>query len=256
MTDYTEDYLLDKQIKIFQPRDGYRASTDAVILSAMVDRVKKGDEILDVGSGTGAISLCLAHRFQDKDVQIVGLELQERLAELSNMSAEANGFEGLEYVNCDIRNVNLMTPPDLPLKGEEIGRGGKFGHVVTNPPYSEVDMPSPNESKSLAHNHQGFSLKEWIGFCIKMMKPKGFFYMINRAEAVDEILHNIYGKLGNIRIVPIYSKIGQDAKRVVIIGQKGTKSVTKIDKGLVVHKENGEYSEKANMILRQGMGYF
>ena len=57
MAEYTNDYLLNRQVKIFQPVDGYRASTDAVILSSLVQKVKKNDKILDVGSGTGAISL-------------------------------------------------------------------------------------------------------------------------------------------------------------------------------------------------------
>ena len=59
MIDYTNDYLLNLKVKIFQPVNGYRASTDAVLLSSLPDKVKKGDAVLDVGSGTGAISLCL-----------------------------------------------------------------------------------------------------------------------------------------------------------------------------------------------------
>ena len=72
MQDYTNDYLLDKKVKIFQPVNGYRASTDAVFLSSILDEnnVKEGGKILDVGSGTGAISLCLASRLKDKKVEI------------------------------------------------------------------------------------------------------------------------------------------------------------------------------------------
>lgn len=92
MAEYTNDYLLNRQVKIFQPVDGYRASTDAVILSSLVQKVKKNDKILDVGSGTGAISLCLAARFQEIQPQITGIEIQPELAELSARSAEANGF--------------------------------------------------------------------------------------------------------------------------------------------------------------------
>lgn len=245
MTDYTKDYLLDKQIKIFQPADGYRASTDAIILSSVVHKISKKDSFLDVGSGTGAISLCLAYRFKDKDVSITGLELQKELAELSNLSSKENGFDSfLNYINCDIKTK----PKEIPFCS--------YSHVITNPPYSEKDMPSPNPSKATAHNHSDFSLSEWITFCIKMIKPKGFFYMINRAEAIDEILSNIKGKLGNINIIPIYSKEGQDAKRVIITAQKDSKAATRIYQGLIVHDNAGKYSETANKILRNGESLF
>ena len=89
MPPYTNDYLLDKKVKIFQPVDGYRASTDAVFLSSLfeVGKVKSEDTILDVGSGTGAISLCLAERLKDKNITITGVDFQPDLLELSNFSA-------------------------------------------------------------------------------------------------------------------------------------------------------------------------
>lgn len=244
MTDYTEDYLLDKRLKIFQPINGYRASTDAVMLSAMISSLKKGSSILDVGSGTGAISLCLASRLQTFAPRIIGLELQPRLAELSNLSAAANGFtDFLNYIHCDIKH-----------KPENI-KNCSFDHVITNPPYAENDMPSPNESKALAHNHRDFSLTGWINFCIKMLKPKGRFYMINRAEAIDEILTAIYGKLGHIEIIPLFSKTGQKAKRVIIRAQKDNHAPAIIHPGLIIHDFNGEYSETARQILRLGKGF-
>ena len=140
--EYTNDYLLDKQVKILQPVSGYRTSTDAVLLSSLPDKLKAGDKILDVGSGTGGISLCLAHRFPD--ISITGLEIQEELSTLSNLSAAANGFDNLIYYNCDIKDKKLPVKPC------------SFTHVISNPPYSEHDMPSPNKSKALAHNHNNF----------------------------------------------------------------------------------------------------
>lgn len=241
MADYSEDYLLDKRVRIFQPLNGYRASTDAVLLSSLIACVKKGDNILDVGSGTGAVSLCLAHRFADKEISLTGLEIQPVLAELSNQSAAANNFDGfLKYLNCDIKDK-------LP----EI-ENCSFSHVITNPPYAENDMPSPNGSKALAHNHHNFSLAQWIKFCIKMLRPQGYFYIINRAEAVDEILNVIHGKLGNIKIIPLYSKSGQNAKRVMIAARKDNHAATVITPGIIIHKENGEYTPAAHKILRLG----
>lgn len=242
---HTNDYLLDKRVKIFQPVNGYRASTDAVLVSSLISKVKSTDKILDVGSGTGAISLCLASRFQAIRPQILGLELQSELCMLSNQSAQANGFsEFLSYQNADIRQkLTNITPCS-------------FQHVISNPPYSEHDMPSPNPSKAAAHNHQGLTLMDWLHFCLKMTAPQGHLYFINRAEAITETLSILQGKAGAIKIIPLFSKQGQVAKRVMITAQKDSKAPTQILPGLITHNHDGTYTPQTQQILRAGKGFF
>jgi tRNA1(Val) A37 N6-methylase TrmN6 len=243
---YTNDYLLDKQVKIFQPVDGYRASTDAVFLSSLLDinKVKKLNKILDVGSGTGAISLCLASRLRDKNIEILGVDIQRELVELSNFSAKENGFDDfLKYQNIDIREKSVI-------------KGGNFDFVITNPPYSDHDMPSPNKSKKLAHNHQDFDLTGWISFCLKMLKPKGYILLINRVEAINEIILSLQNKAGDIQVLPMYSKENQNAKRIAVIAQKGAKGITQILPPFYTHNVDGSYTEKAETILRGGLGFF
>lgn len=244
MQDYTEDYLLDKRVKIFQPVNGYRASTDAVLLSALVKNVKKGDKILDVGSGTGAVSLCLANRFQTQNPDITGLELQPELAELSNKSAEANGFGS--FLHYHVRDIHTKDSFPAPCS---------FQHVITNPPYTDHDMPSPNPCKALAHNHKASSLTEWLRFCLKMSAPQGMLYMVNRVEALNETLIAFYGKAGDIQIIPLFTKPEQNAKRILLIAKKDSKAPTRILPPLVIH-ENGGYTPQAHKILRLGAGFF
>ncbi len=236
MSEYTTDYLQNKQIKIFQPTNGYRASIDAVILSAMIKNVSPKENILDIGSGTGAISLCLAHRFGQSS--ITGLEIQPQLVELSNQSAKANGFNNLNYINCDISK-----------KLSDISNCS-FDHVITNPPYSDHDMPSPNPSKALAHNHHNFNLTKWISFAIKMTKPKGYLYTINRSEALEETISALYKKMGNIVVVPLFSKDGQNAKRVLISARKNSKTPSTITSGIITHNQQGYYSPQMEQILK------
>ena len=240
-TPYTNDYLLDKKIKIFQPVDGYRASSDAVLLSAFVSNITKG-KILDVGSGTGAVSLCLAQRMTDSSVQIVGLEIQSELAELSNFSAQQNNFRNLKYLNKDIKlgcSENNLEPCSYDI-------------VVTNPPYSENDLPSPNKSKASAHNHIHFDLNHWLLFCLKMTKPFGKIYMVHRAEALPKICSILQNKAGNIQILPVYSKNKQNAKRVLVSAQKDSKAPSRLLSPFITHNEYGSYTDKAQEILRQG----
>lgn len=244
--DFTEDYLLNKKVKIFQPENGYRAAIDAVFLSAMIDtaKVKENAKILDIGSGTGAVSLCLAYRLQEKNPLITGLEIQPNLVELSNQSAKANGFaDRLCYEQCDIRQKTTL-------------KAGSFDFVVTNPPYSDHDMPSPNESKKFAHNHQDFNLTAWLSFCLKMLKPKGYIALINRTEALNEIISAMRNKAGHIQILPLYSKQNQNAKRIIVLAQKGSHGLTDILPPLYTHNEEGNYSANAEKILREAKSYF
>lgn len=245
LPEYTEDYLLDKKVKIFQPANGYRASSDAVLLSAMVADVKAGIRILDVGSGTGAISLCLAERFQAQNITIRGVELQAELVELSNLSAKANNFDFVYFYNADIRQK--MQPEDL--------RPCTFDIVISNPPYSEHDMPSPNISKATAHNHHDFDLGKWLAFCLKMTKPFGRIYMVNRVEALSQICAELQNKAGGVTILPIYSKNGQEAKRVIVSAQKDSKAPCRILPPFVTHNADGQYTIEAEKILRRGRSF-
>lgn len=242
MQNYSQDYLLDKKVKIFQPLDGYRASTDAVFLSALLSCVKPHEKILDVGSGTGAISLCLAERFKNKNISITGLEIQPELAELSNISAKENGFDFVKFINTDIA---APLPDGLQFCS--------FNHVISNPPYALLDMPSPNKSKATAHNFSTLSLFEWIGFCIKMLAPQGKLYLINRAEALDDILFALHKKTGNIHVIPLFSKPEQtQAKRVLISAQKDSKAPLVIHSGIVIHNDDGQYTTLSHRVLRLG----
>lgn len=244
LSEYSVDYLLDRKVKILQPNNGYRASTDAVLLAAFVSGLKNSS-ILDVGSGTGAVSLCLAKRLENLSPQITGLELQSELTELSNLSSTQNGFTNLYYKNVDIRlgtKANNLCPCS-------------FDIVVTNPPYAERDLPSPNPGKALAHNHTDFDLQHWLDFCLKMTKPQGKIYLINRVEALPKICLYLHNKADNITILPVYSKYGQQAKRILVSAQKDSKAPCRILPPFITHLENGEYSSEAQKILRSGLGF-
>jgi len=240
MAEYHQDYLLDKKVKMYQKKDGYKTSSDAVLIASLIDNLADDAKILDVGSGSGGISLCLAYRFPK--AQIKGLELQPDLVELSNLSAKENRLSNLQYICHNIKNRQMPLPIN------------SFDCVITNPPYEKNGTKSPNESKALAHN-QELSLEEWLKFCLKALKPYGFLYLIHRAEALEEILSILQSKTGNICIVPVYSRAQQTAKRVMIMAQKTSKAPLKILPPLVVHTENG-HTEAAQKILRDGMSFF
>lgn len=243
LTTYTEDYLLDKKVKIFQPENGYRTSSDAVLLAALAADLPEHARVLDTGSGTGSVSLCLAYRFKNRGISVDGLEIQPELTELANFSATQNGFDFVHFHNLDIRVKNTFPAPC------------SFDAVFTNPPYSDHDQPSPNRSKAAAHNHADFTLTQWLKFCLKMTKPFGKIYIIHRSEALQEICTAFAGFAGNLAILPVYSKKGQQAKRILVAAQKDSRTPCRILQPFVMHDKNGNYTADAQKILRDGAGF-
>jgi release factor glutamine methyltransferase len=94
-----------------------RADTEVLVEEALA-RVNSADGILDVGTGSGAIAVALAH--EKKDVQITALDCSEAALQVARGNAERNGVA--ERVNCIAGDL-----ADLP--------SGPFAMVVSNPPY-------------------------------------------------------------------------------------------------------------------------
>ena len=88
MTQYTIDDFLGGKVKLKQPKVGYRATSDAILVAAAVD-AKPHDSVLDVGCGTGIVGLSIAARV--RDIYVTGLEIQTQLAALARENAILNG---------------------------------------------------------------------------------------------------------------------------------------------------------------------
>jgi tRNA1Val (adenine37-N6)-methyltransferase len=74
-SEVTESCLRGYDIKVLQPRHGYRFSVDSLLLADFV-RIRKFDHILDIGTGCGVIAMVLAKKHSN--VKIVALEKQNR----------------------------------------------------------------------------------------------------------------------------------------------------------------------------------
>ena len=72
----TDDAFLGGELHILQPKSGYRAGLDAVMLAAAVPGGCAC--VLDVGAGVGAAGLCLARR--DPKVRLTLLEKEPALS--------------------------------------------------------------------------------------------------------------------------------------------------------------------------------
>lgn len=243
--EYEETRLLSGRVICLQPKIGYRTAIDPVLLAAAVYAMP-GDRVLDVGSGTGAASLCLAARIEG--LNISGIEIEPAYAAIARKSAELNGMaKQITFIDGDV-----AAPPKLSEFRE-------FDHVMSNPPFVEAGRgrvpPDARKARATAESH--VCLADWISFCLRMTRSRGTFTMIHRADRLQDILAATHGALGDIVVFPLWpsaeSKKGDtpiSARRVLVAGRKGVQTPLKLSSGLVLHEPQGQvYTPEALAVL-------
>ncbi len=237
MTLYTTDDFLGGRVVLKQPKEGYRATSDSVLLAAAV-RAKAGETVLDVGTGTGVVAVCLNARCPN--LIYTGLEYQSDLAGLARENAMLN--------HCDLTVIEA----DISKRPSPI-HGKQFHHVVTNPPFY-------TEAGSRSHPQTAIAYKElvplsvWLDFCLRHLRAKGTFTMIHRAESLADILSCLNGRLGALEVLPIEPKAGCPSKRIIVRGVMNSRKPLSLCAGLVMHNNDDTRTEMAEKIMRNGQG--
>jgi len=239
--DLTEDRILGGRVRLMQPRLGYRAATDPVLLAAAVP-ARPGETVLDLGCGVGAASLCLAARVPGLEVH--GLELQADYAALARANAAANGAPLTAHEG------DAARPPAAL-------RSISFDHVMLNPPYHarEAAIASPVASRDMANREGDLDVAGWVGAALRRLRPGGWITIIQRAERAPEILAALLGRAGEARLLPLQPRAGRDAKRVLIGARKGARGPFKLRAPLILHeglheRDEDDATEAARAILR------
>ena len=161
----------------------------------------------------------------------------------------------LANTNISLNNLNdkmRIATADIRTKRINGIETGAFDWVVTNPPFILEDQVSPDPVRDIAHRESACSLKEWISACLRYVSARGYFAIINRADRLPEILSLLYGKLGDIKIIPVWTKEGEAAKRVIVIGRKGVRSPAVLTAGVTLMNVAGERTVEAEAIMRKG----
>lgn len=237
------DTLLGGRVTLLQPRDGYRAGIDPVLLAAAAPETQR--RVLDVGCGVGAAALCYAERVPA--AQIVGLEFRPEWAHLAMENARINGFSERVAVHIG----SLLNPPSgfFP---------GSFDQVMANPPYLPIERSDlrADPSSADATVEGDAKLADWIDFCARMAAPTGCVTMIHRADRLDEILSFLRGPAGAIVVFPLWpggrEERARDAKRVIVRARIGSKAPMRLAPGLTLHGAEGDFTWAADQVLRHG----
>jgi tRNA1Val (adenine37-N6)-methyltransferase len=237
----TDDKFLCGRLQLLQPRKGYRAATDPVLLAAACP-AGAGDSVLDLGCGAGAASFCLGLRVPD--LRLAGLEVQPAYADLARRNAARNRI-ALEVHEGDLSRMPKALRSD-------------FDHVIANPPYyPSGGSPSPDAVRATAMQVTT-ALGVWVDAAARRLRPGGWLTLICGTDGLPEVLAALSPKLGSASVLPLAARGDRPALRVIVQARKGGRAPFRLLAPLVIHRgqahdgDRESYTTEANAILRDG----
>jgi len=239
--DHTVDHFLGGRLLLAQPRAGYRAATDPVLLAAACPALP-GQSVLELGCGVGVASFCLGLRVPDLGLH--GLELQPDYAALARRNADSTGIP-LQVHEGDLRHM-------------PVALRGAFDHVIANPPYFAPNSgPAASDPGREAAQREDTPLTDWLLAARKRLRPGGWLTLIHLAERLPGILAGL-GGFGAIAVLPLAPRAGRPAGRVIVRAQKGARAPFRLLAPLVLHDgpthagDRDDFTDTARAVLRDG----
>ena len=233
------DYLLAEDLRIIQSPSVFSFSLDAVLLSRFTYVPIKRGKIVDLCTGNGAIPLFLSAR---TNAEIIGIELQERLADMASRSVQYNQLS--EQISIKLGDVKGIAG--------QIGYE-KYDVVTCNPPYfpaHEASERNLKEHLAIARHEIHLTLDEAIRSASELLKQGGKAAFVHRpGRLLDIITAMRANRLEPKRIRFVYPKAGKEANTLLIEGIKDGKPDLKVLPPLFVYGEDGEYTKEVKEML-------
>jgi tRNA1(Val) A37 N6-methylase TrmN6 len=239
----TSDDFLGGRITVLQPQKGHRSGSDAVWLQAAVP-AKKGECVLDAGSGVGVAGICLLARVPG--TRVTAIEIEPRLSALAATNAASNGL-GARFTAIEAD----LTAQDRPLAAKGLV-AESYAQVMANPPYHPEGSVRTTPERSSAHVMHKGGLEAWMRFLVRMMAAKATLTLIHLPERLPDLLSLLEGRCGGITIFPLFPTAGAPASRIIVQAKKGSRAPLRLLPGLVLHDASGAYTAPAEAVLREG----
>lgn len=227
------DDLVRNNLQIIQKPGSFCFSIDAVLLANFAT-VKKGDKIVDLGTGSGVIPLLLSTRQQVS--HITGLDIQQAVVKRAQRSVAGN----------QLQDIITILEGDLKQASATLG-AGKFDLVTSNPPYLPGGRGkiNPNDEIAVARHEICCCLEDVIRESSKLLNSHGRFALVHRPERLADImvLMRKYS-LEPKRMQMVYPTAGKKPNIVLIEAVKGAMADLNVIPPLFVYDEKGHYTKE------------
>ena len=241
--DITQDGFLGGQLQLYQPKTGYRAGIDPVLLAAACP-ARSGEHVLELGCGVGVASLCLMARVPE--LRLYGVEILPAYAQLARDNATQNNFE------FEVQVADVSARP-TPFNNRE------FHQIIMNPPYFKVQSSSISPDAGRASGRAELvALSIWVQTAAKRLRPKGYLTLIQRVERLPDILASLTTRLGSISVQPLAPRAGRAPHLVLVRARKAGRAAFQLlptrnlHSGMAHIQDQPDYAPEIFAVLQNG----
>ena len=233
--DETLDSLACGNLHVLQKKQGYRYSLDAYLLAASVQEAP-GTRVIDIGSGSGVVSILLA---AVKGLRVTGVEIQDDMADMSRRSVELAGLQDRVEIECaDIRQY----------------RGVKFDVVVSNPPFRPVHTGriNPGPGRAVARHEISLDLEALLTCSYDLLNPGGRFYVVYPAWRLPDLISSMRSKrIEPKRLLFVHSTPSSSAEICLVSGLRDGGRELNVCRPLFVFTHEGMHTPEMQKVFQE-----
>ena len=237
----TRDAFLGGRLTVSQPRNGFRAGLDSVLLGAAVSAGRQ--TLLDLGCGVGTAGLvALCHN-------------PHLRATLVDQNAEMLALAAANLADNGLSDRGHILTVDVTAKGSlrHAAGLGDNGHdaVIANPPFFSDGTLADDAGRAGSRHMVAAALDLWIKTAAGCAAPGGEVIFVYPATSLSPLLAGFEQRFGALTILPLSPRPGAAASRVLIRGIKGSRAPLVLLANRALHGEGGrDFAPEFDAIFR------